>query len=79
MPVTAIDFTQKMFSIVNQVRRLNVTAAGYLAIIEHYVSLNGDENLKFDLTIAQPLSMVSKTDDNTLGVSAAVTSPAPFS
>lgn len=63
-----------MFSIVTQVHRLNVTAAGYWAIIELYVSLNGDENLKFDFTIALPLSLLSKTDDNTLSVPAAANS-----
>lgn len=43
------------------------------------MSLNGDENLKFDLTIAWPLSPLSKTDDNTLSVPAAAESPAPLS
>lgn len=68
-----------MFSIVTQVHRLNVTAAGHWAIIEHYVSLNGDKNLKFDLTIAQPLSQFSKTYDNTLSVPAAAEPPPPAS
>lgn len=54
-------------------------AAGYLAIIEHYVCLNGDENLKFDFTIALPLSRLSKPADNTLSVPAAAESPASLS
>lgn len=43
------------------------------------MSLNGDENLKFDLAIARPLSLLSKTHDNTLSVPAAAASPAPLS
>lgn len=35
-------------------------AAGYWAVIEHYVSLNGDENLKFDFTIARAFVPVLK-------------------
>lgn len=54
-----------MFPIVTQVQRLNVTAAGYWPIIEHYTSLKGDESPKFNLTVARPLSLLSKTDDNT--------------
>lgn len=43
------------------------------------MSQNGDENLKFDLTIAWPLSLLSKTHDNTLSVPAAAASPGPIS
>lgn len=39
------------------------------------MSLNGDENLKFDFTIALPLSLLSKTDDNSLSVPAAAEPP----
>jgi len=69
-----------MFSIVTQVHRLNVTAAGYSAIIEHYASLNGDESLSFDSTVARPLLLLSKTDGNTLSASAAAafSPPAEF-
>lgn len=64
-----------MFSIVAQVRRLNVTAAGHLAVTEHYTSLNGDENLKWDFTVTRPLFLLSKTDGNAVVVPAAAASP----
>lgn len=50
-----------MFSIVTQVHRLNVRAAGYWAFIEHYVSLNGDENLKFDFATARAFCACPQT------------------
>lgn len=64
-----------MFSIVTQVHRVNVTAAAHWAVIEHYVSLNRDENLKFDSSVARVFVPSSKTDDKAPNVPAAAHCP----